>query len=85
MWFIATAHLDPTGWGAYEGDEVFITYAYDGNDHLLLDYGFAEEARPGQLGSEVCSTITSPTTSMFLAHRAFLHSTAHMICNLHGG
>ena len=33
-------------------DEVLITYADDGNDHLLLDYGFAEEARTGQLGSE---------------------------------
>ena len=34
------------------GNEVTITYGYDGNDHLLLDYGFAEAARPGQLGSE---------------------------------
>ena len=33
-------------------DEVLITYCYDGNSHLLLDYGFAEEARAGQLGSE---------------------------------
>ena len=25
-------------------DEVFITYGYDGNDHLLLDYGFVPPA-----------------------------------------
>ena len=37
---------------AVQGDEVLITYGYDGNDHLLLDYGFAEAARAGQLGSE---------------------------------
>lgn len=33
-------------------EEVLITYGYDGNEHLLLDYGFAEAARAGQLGSE---------------------------------
>jgi len=35
-----------------QGAEVYITYGYNGNDHLLLDYGFAEAPRAGQLGSE---------------------------------
>ena len=33
------------------GSEVFITYRYDGNEGLLLDYGFAEERREGSLGT----------------------------------
>ena len=30
------------------GDEVTICYRYEGNEKLLLDYGFAELLRPGQ-------------------------------------
>ena len=35
-----------------QGDEVTICYRYDGNEKLLLDYGFAETLRPGATSSE---------------------------------
>ena len=35
-----------------QGDEVTICYRYDGNEKLLLDYGFAEALRPGATSSE---------------------------------
>ena len=35
------------------GEEVLITYRHEGNAPLLLDYGFAETRRPGQLDSEL--------------------------------
>ena len=43
------------------GEEVTIEYhTTGGNAALLLDYGFAEDARPGQLGSEVWGTGIAP-------------------------
>lgn len=34
------------------GDEVYITYRYEGNARLLLDYGFAECLSSDQVGGE---------------------------------
>ena len=65
-------------------EEVLITYGYDGNDHLLLDYGFAEEARRGQLGSEVKidpNTQGGVPLCPCLSHACLVRAHAYLVCS----